>query len=152
MRKIIYCALALAIIVGPTRAHAAQSIAAGEALDAFERLLKITRGADAMGSHWQVREESWREALETWERASSSLPARVRGLKRCAVPLVTARRMIERADALFRQARGTTDAFGAAELLARHERLLKQADARLLRAERCYGSVRDGYLKGARVR
>ena len=113
-----------------------------EALEAFERLLAVSRGADAMGSHQQVREEPWRDAQEAWEKASATLPPPLKGLKRCAVPLGSARGMIERADSLFRQARETPDPFDAARMLARHERFLKQADVSLRRAGRCYLAVR----------
>ena len=113
-----------------------------EALEAFGELLAVSRSADAMGSHWQVRQQPWRDAQEAWERSSATLPPSVKGLRRCAVPLVAARGMIERADNLFRQARETSDPFGAARMLAQHERLLKRAEVSLRRAERCYLAVR----------
>jgi hypothetical protein len=118
-----------------------------EALKAFERLLVVSRGADAMGSHWQVRQETWRDAQEAWEESSATLPPPVKRLKRCAVPLGAARGMIERADDLFRQAQDRSDPFDAARMLAQHERLLKQAGDALRRAERCSRAVRDDYLK-----
>ena len=122
-----------------------------EALGAFERLLAVSRDADAMGTHHQVREEPWRDAQEAWERSSARLPPPVKGLRRCAVPLAAARGMIERADGLFQQARAAADPFDAARMLARHERLLKQAEGSLRRAERCYRAVRDGYVKTVSV-
>jgi hypothetical protein len=122
-----------------------------EAFEAFEELLTVSRNADAMGSHWQVRQESWRDAQEAWERSSATLPPPVKSLKRCAVPLVAARGMIERADNLFRQARESSDPFGAAQMLAQHERLLKQAEGPLQRAARCYRAARKGYSEGRKV-
>jgi hypothetical protein len=122
-----------------------------EALKAFERLLAVSRGADAMGSHWQVRQESWRDAQEAWEESSASLPPPVKRLKRCAVPLGAARGMIERADDLFRQARDRPDPFDAAQMLAQHERLLKHAEGQLQRAERCYLTVRKSYPGGRKA-
>ena len=122
-----------------------------EAFEAFEELLAVSRNADAMGSHWQVRQESWRDAQEAWERSSATLPPPVKSLKRCAVPLVAARGMIERADDLFRQARESSDPFGAARMLAQHERFLKQAEGSLQRAERCYRAVRKSYPGGRKA-
>ena len=122
-----------------------------EALEAFGELLAVSRNADAIGSHHQVREESWRDAQAAWERSSATLPPPVKSLKRCAVPLAAARGMIERADDLFRRARDNSNPFDAARMLAQHERLLKQAEGRLQRAERCYGAVRKGYSEGREV-
>jgi hypothetical protein len=134
---------------GPTRRasegrqsdHAAREKIA-EVLEVFGELLAASRNADAMGSHWQVRGQPWRDAQEAWERVAATLPPPVRGLKRCAVPLGAARGMIERADRLFRQSRDSSDTFEAARMLARHERLLERADVSLRRAERCYLAVR----------
>ena len=122
-----------------------------EALGAFEELLAVSRNADAMGTHQQVRQESWRDAQAAWERSSATLPPPVKGLKRCAVPLDAARGMIERADDLFRRARENSDPFDAARMLAQHERRLKQAEGRLRRAERCYRAVRRGYTEGGKA-
>ena len=122
-----------------------------EAFEAFEELLANTRAADAMNGHWRVTQESWRHAQEAWEKSSAALPSPIKGLKRCAVPLATAREMIERADNLFRQARGCSDPMRGAELLAQHERLLKQAEGRLKRAAHCYRAVQNTYLKGRKV-
>jgi hypothetical protein len=122
-----------------------------EAFKAFEELLAVSRNADAMGSHWQVRQESWRNALEAWAESSATLPPPVKSLKRCAVPLGTARGMIERADKLFRQARDSSDPLRAAQLLAQHERLLNQAEGPLKRAESCYRAARSAYLNGRKM-
>lgn len=122
-----------------------------EALKAFDELLAVTKSAAARNSHWRVRLESWDNALEAWRKASAALPTPVRRLKRCAVPLATARGMIERADDLFNQGRNISDPFRAVQLLERHKRLLKQAEGPLKRAERCYLAVRNGYLKGRKV-
>lgn len=122
-----------------------------QAFDAFEDLLTITKGADAMNYHSRVRLESWRNAQEAWETSLVSLPPPLKSLKRCAVPLATAREMIERADNLFRQAWDSPDPLRGADLLAQHERLLKQAEGRLQRAERCYRAVRNAYLKGRKI-
>src|SRR6185369_10006178 len=102
-----------------------------QALEAFEELLTITKNADAMSAHLRVRLESWREAQEAWQTSSVALPSPIKDLKRCAIPLATARKMIERADNLFRQAQESLDPMRAAELLAQHERLLKQAEVPL---------------------
>jgi hypothetical protein len=119
-----------------------------EALGAFGHLLAVSRGADSMGTHWRVAHESWRGAQEAWEKSSATLPPPVKGLRRCAVPLAAARGMIERADDLFRQSKESPDPFDAAQMLARHERLLRQAQSPLRRAERCYRAVRNASLKG----
>ena len=122
-----------------------------EALNAFDELLAVTRSAAAPNSHWRVRLASWGDALEAWRKASAALPTPIRRLKRCAVPLATARGMIERADALFNQGRNSSDPFRAAQLLERHKKLLKQAEGPLKRAERCYSAGRDSYLKGRKA-
>ena len=122
-----------------------------EAFKAFEELLAITRDADAMNGHLRVRLESWRNAQEAWETSSAGLPSPIKSLKRCAVPLAVARGMIERADNLFRQALDCLDPMQGAELLAQHERLLKQAEGRLQRAERCYRALRTAYLKSRKL-
>ena len=122
-----------------------------EAFKAFEELLAVSKDADAMGSHWRVRQESWRNAQGAWEKSSATPPPPVKSLKRCAVPLGAARGMIERADDLFRRARDGSDALRAARLLGQHERLLKQAEGPLERAESCYRAVRGAYLKGRKA-
>ncbi|PYS77313.1 MAG: hypothetical protein DMF66_10325 [Acidobacteria bacterium] len=122
-----------------------------EAFKAFEELLAVSKDADAMGSHWRVRQESWRNAQGAWEKSSATPPPPVKSLKRCAVPLGTARGMIERADNLFRQARDSSDTLRAAQLLGQHERLLKQAEGPLERAESCHRAVRNAYLKGRKA-
>lgn len=118
---------------------------------AFEELLTITKDADSMNGHLRVRMESWRKAQEAWEKASAALPSPLKSLKRCAVPLAVARGMIEQADNLFLQARACSDPMQGADLLIQHQRLLKQAEGRLQRAERCYLTARNAYLKGRKV-
>ncbi|HKQ07019.1 MAG TPA: hypothetical protein VJ464_17955 [Blastocatellia bacterium] len=118
---------------------------------AFEGLLTITKDADSMNGHLRVRLESWREAQAAWEKAYAALPSSLKSLKRCAVPLAAARGMIERADNLFRQARASSDAMRGADLLIRHQKLLKQAEDRLQRAERCYRALRTAYLKSGKI-
>jgi tetratricopeptide (TPR) repeat protein len=120
------------------------------AFKAFERLLDISKRADAMNYHFRVRQASWHEAQEAWEKSSAALPTPVKALKRCAIPLFTARKMIEQADNLFRQARDNSDPMKGAELLVQHQRLLKQAEGRLQRAERCYLTTWKAYLKAER--
>jgi hypothetical protein len=119
-----------------------------EAFKAFEELLAVSKSAAAMNSHRQVRLASWRNAQAAWEKSSAAPPTPVQRLKRCAVPLATARGMIERADNLFLQARDSSDPMRAVELLEQHKKLLKQAEGPLKRAERCHRAARDAYLKG----
>lgn len=114
-----------------------------EALKAFEELLEVSKNAAAMNSHWRVRLESWRNAQEDWEKAEQMLPAPIKRLKHCAVPLGTARKRIEHADNLFNRARDNKDTLKAAKLLDHHQSLLKQAQGPLRRAERCYRSLLD---------
>jgi hypothetical protein len=118
-----------------------------EAFRAFEELLEVTRRAAAMNSHWRVREASWHEAQEAWEKSSAVFPVPVRRLKRCAVSLSAARGLIERADSLFLQARDSSDPVKAVQLLDQHKKLMKQSIISLKQAERCYRAVRNGYLK-----
>jgi hypothetical protein len=122
-----------------------------EALRAFDELLAVTKSAAAPSSHWRVRLASWSDALEAWRKASAALPTPIRRLKRCALPLATARGMIERADALFNQGRNSSDPFRAAQLLEQHKRLLKKAEGPLKRAEHCRRDGRNGYLKDRKV-
>lgn len=121
------------------------------AFKAFEGLLDISKRADAMNDHFRVRQASWHEAQEAWEKSSATLPPPVKALKRCAIPLFAARKMIERADSLFRQARDSSDPMRGSELLVRHQRLLTQAEDRLQQAERCYLTTRNAYLKGRKA-
>src|SRR5690242_12244555 len=44
------------------------------AFKAFERLLDISKRADAMNYHFRVRQASWHEAQEAWEKSSAALP------------------------------------------------------------------------------
>jgi tetratricopeptide (TPR) repeat protein len=122
-----------------------------EAFKTFEELLAITRDADSMNGHLRVRLESWRNAQEAWEKASAALPSPLKSLQRCAASLAVARGMIEQADNLFRQARACSDPMQGADLLIQHQRLIKQAGGRLQRAERCYLTARNAYLKGRKV-
>lgn len=135
-------------VVQTRKADAAMDNEINEVFKAFEELLAVSKSAGAPNSHWRVREASWRRAQEAWDKASASLPTPVQGLNRCAIPLNTARRLIEQADDLFLHARDNPDPMKAVELLDQHKKLLKQAKGPLKRAERCFRATRNAFLKG----
>lgn len=122
-----------------------------KAFVAFEDLLTISKVAATPGSHWRVRLTSWRNTQQAWEEVSGTLPTPVLGLEHCALPLGTARKLLEQADDLFVRAEGTRNPARAVELVQEHETLQKQARGLLKQAEDGYRAILKAYLKSGGV-
>jgi hypothetical protein len=89
---------------------------------------------------------SWRDAQAAWEKASAALPAPVRDLTRCGLPLQKARGLIEQSQQLFLQAAANPSDPKAMEIFSEHHELQKQALGPLKQAEDCYRAALNASL------
>jgi hypothetical protein len=122
-----------------------------EAFNAFEELLTVCQRAAAPNSHWQVQLSSWSQSQQAWEKASASLPSSSQELKHCALPLLDARGLLEKADRLFLQAQQSSDPTTAVQLIEEHEKSQEQARRLLKQAEGDYQLARNRYQNSGGV-